>query len=83
MPLSIRDILFQMFENIKSLRLETNLNGTIVINGLISTEGEFLQFQNEGTTANAKLFYFTIQNANANANVNRNAYQTLQTIAFV
>lgn len=43
-----RRILFQMFENIKSLRLETNLNGTIVIKGMISMEGEFLQFQNDG-----------------------------------
>lgn len=40
---------FQMFENIKSLRLETNLNGTIVIKGMLSTEGEFLQFQDEGS----------------------------------
>lgn len=37
-----------MFENIKSLRLETNLNGTIVIKGMISTEGEFLQFHDDG-----------------------------------
>lgn len=41
-------ILFQMFENIKTLRLETNLNGMIVIKGMVSTEGEFLQFQDEG-----------------------------------
>lgn len=37
-----------MFENIKSLRLETNLNGITVIKGMISTEGEYLQFQNDG-----------------------------------
>lgn len=41
--------MFQMFENIKTLRLETNLNGMIVIKGMLSTEGEFLQFQDEGS----------------------------------
>lgn len=47
---------FQMFENIKSLRLETNLNGTIVIKGMLSTEGEFLPFQDEGSyTVNSSL----------------------------
>lgn len=46
-----RRTLFQMFENIKSLRLEPNINGTIVIKGMISTEGEFLQFQDDGKWA--------------------------------
>lgn len=47
---------FQMFENIKSLRLETNLNGTIVIKGMLSTESEFLPFQDEGSyTVNSSL----------------------------
>lgn len=83
-PDSIAGILFQMFENIKSLRLETNLNCCTVIKGMISTEGEFLQFQNEGLYTTFKFYtlgyninyHSPIWNSCADCNVNRNAYQT-------
>lgn len=37
-----------MFENIETLKVETNLSGITTIKGMISTEHEYLPFKNEG-----------------------------------
>lgn len=37
-----------MFDNIKSLSLEEVSNKTIFVNGMISTEGEYMAFRNSG-----------------------------------
>lgn len=50
----------QMFENMKSLILEKGADGTLCVEGVVSTEGEVLRFKESGKTVNFVLLKLKI-----------------------
>lgn len=47
-PFCVRDEIHKMFDNVNALQMEKLEDGSVIVTGMISAEGEIMKFRNNG-----------------------------------